>query len=1130
MVNGLPRAALWALVVLVLAGSLASVPGARAAGPTYTLLGYVDQAGGGSPPPVPAGVTVNLISSATHQVSATTTASLSGQFSFTAANTAGGLAPGWWGVWVPPQAHAHLYGCNPCAVIPQNPNPQYYWESSSALTNPTANPVTVTGVALAAYNATIWGNVTYNGQPQGGALVELLQPTISGFVYANNTTVAKATNTTVVGEFSLSVPYGTWVLETIVPGNPNHYSLLQVTVNSAKQTVNPVVANYMVWGWVNQVANPSAHIPAGGNVTVVDTSTSYIYSAPTPAGGYYSFGAYPAGFTGTGARTFEVVLAPVGWQTVSYPVTISAASPNGSGPNPHIVLSRPQVPPAQYLTTLNFSSGFGKVAVATQATLGNDSVFPDLTNASVGQLWAQLALDWQHNLAFDAANLTHVLGWINASGPFFAAGQSNLAVAAAGGAVGFGQPTNYTFTNTTTCTATCGLTSSASLDLYWAQAYNVTGSLAASAKNYTVSFNFRHPTNGQVFNYTVVLPSGYVLAAGNPVPAQSRLAPAGPGGTWTSFTLVSLPSASPSSTATFSVVRYANVTAIVNVTTSNFAFSKANVLNQTRGHYEVIIGSGENATFSALNSTFPAGTNGTLYQWAWGDGTFTNTSSPTTYHTYTGAQSYAGSLTVTSSGGRTSATAFTVYTDNVPPTAQISTNATVLSSGSVSYVWVNWSRTLHFNASLSSDTVYSGAPVHGILSIASWNITSAGGYQTTANYTASSGVTNPSQRNLTLTFLGAGDYYTNGTLPFPFAATFYGWEYNVSLKVWDGAGHLASATLVVLVNDTEKPTPVLAIQDSAGRTISSSGIIEGSNGTADVVLVATNSTDPHNGSIASYFWNITNPVNRSANRTISQPAVQPGFKLPAKPQLWLAPQSKPYTVNLTVTDRAGNTAYTTSQLTVSINTSQRPVLSVSNLTTPTTMTEGTSYTVWVNVTNTIGKNSTAEALAVRFYLLSPGGGGSQIGIGGTVSYYNYSSSGVVATSPWAGVVNLPYNHTVRAQISFNPGRTGTWDLWANATATNEFVGDYTAGANQAHVQVTLNPNPTSQYIIYGAVGGAAVVLILLAVFFYRRRGMGGTPSSKAKPSSSSTGKASSSSTGKAGLERSSKKDEEDDEE
>lgn len=1113
---------MWALVVLVLAGGLASVPGVRAAGPTYTLQGFVEQAGGGSPPPVPAGVSVNLISSATHQVFTTSTASLSGQFTFTAGNTAGSLAPGWWGVWVPPQAHARLFGCNPCAVVPLNPSPQYYWESSTALTNPTANPLTVTGVALAPYNATIWGNVSYNGHAAGGATVQLLDPTVNGFVYANNTTVSQATNTTVVGEYSLSVPWGTWVLETIVPGNPSHYSLLKVTVSATTLTVNPVVANYMVWGWVNQASSPSAHIPAGGNVTLFDTTNGYIYSSTTPSGGFYSFGTYPAGFTGTGPQNFEVIVAPVGWQTESYPLTISAASPNGSTANPHIVLSSAQAPPAQYGTTLNFSSGFGKVAVATHATLLNDSVFPDLANASVGQLWGQLALDWQHNLAFQAANLNHVFGWINASGPFFAAGQSDLSVAAASGPVGFGQPTNYTFANATSCTTTCDLTSNAWLRLNWTQSYNVTSSLAANAKNYTLAFNFRHPTNAQAFNYTVVLPAGYVLAAGNSVPAQSRLQAAGPGNTWTSFTLVSLPSAQASSTATFSIVQYANVTAIVNVTTSNFAFSKANVLNQTRGNYQVVLGVGENATFSALNSTFPSGTNGTLYQWAWGDSSSTNTTRPTTYHTYAAAQSYAGSLTITSSGGRTSRTTFTVYTDNVNPTAAISTNATALTAGSTSYVWVNWSRTLHFNASTSADTVYTGAPVSGVLSVASWNITSAGGYHVVGNYTAASGIEHPAQQNLTLTFTGAGSYLTNGTLPFAVGSTFYGWQYNVSLKVWDGAGHLATASLVVLVNDTEKPTPVLAVKNLQGRVITSSGIVEGANGTAGVVLTAQNSTDPHNGSIANYLWNLTNPANGSANRTIAQPAGQPGFKLPTGPTLWLAPQSKPYKVNLTVTDRAGNTAYATASLTVSINTSQRPVLSVANLTTPTTMTDGSSYTIWVNVTNTIGANSTAKNLDVRFYLLATSGSGSPIYVGGAVTYFNYSSSGVASGTAWPTPVDLPYNHTVRAQVTFTPGRTGTWDLWANATCDNEFAADYHAGANQAHVQVTLNQNPTVQYETYGAIGAAAVVLIVLVVYLYRRRASGGGSSAKPKPGAASSGK--------SGLERPAKKDEDDDEE
>ena len=63
-----PRAALMAIVVLLLASSLAGIGQATASPtPTYTLLGYVEGPGGASALPVPAGVTVVLTSSANGQ-------------------------------------------------------------------------------------------------------------------------------------------------------------------------------------------------------------------------------------------------------------------------------------------------------------------------------------------------------------------------------------------------------------------------------------------------------------------------------------------------------------------------------------------------------------------------------------------------------------------------------------------------------------------------------------------------------------------------------------------------------------------------------------------------------------------------------------------------------------------------------------------------------------------------------------------------------------------------------------------------------------------------------------------------------------------------------------------------------
>lgn len=1104
----LGRVALWSLVVLVLAGALAQIPGALATStPTYTLLGYAEQPGG---LPVPNGVAVDLISAATHQVYTTTALpATSGQFSFSSAGNAPALQPGWWGLWVPPQAHVTPKGsATSYAILPANPDPVYAFENASQLTT-TNYSVTIPGVSIAPYNAVIWGNATYNGQPAAGASVQLLDPAYNGFVLANNTTVSTKTNTTVVGEFSLSVPQGTWVLQTTVPGAPAYINYTRVTVNTPTATVNPVLSNlgsYLTWGYSNQSAHPSAHVPSSGNVTLIDPANGYIYSAATPAGGFYGIGSYPANFVGPGAQTFDVVLSNVGYSTTWYQLTASPG--NHGGPNPHNVLVSAIAPPAVYSTTLNFSGGFNKVSVKTNAVLGNDSTFPELANASVGQLWAQAALDWQGNTTFSMANYNALVSWINSAGPFFPAGQAQLTV----NGTGYGQPTNYTMTNATNCVAYCGLSNAAWLRLNYSQTYNTTAKVGGSARSYALSFNFRHPTHAAAYNYTVVLPTGYVLSAGSisAPPAQTWIRPAGPGGTFTSFTLVSNASTSASGTAALTVVKSGNVTASVNVSVANFTFSSSNVLNDSTGNYTVIVGTGENATFSAANSTFPAQTTGVKYAWTFGDGGNATKSTPTTNHTYTTAGLYSGTLKVTGSGGQTNSTNFKVYASNSVPTAKIVANCTVQNSGGVNYCLVNWSSTVHFNSTGSVATLPgSGAP-KGVISVATFNLTA---FKSTwlANY--SNGAKTAS--NFTQTLLGAGHYLSAGYGSLS-GVNFNGWQYNLTMTIWDAAGHQAKDKLVLLVRDTEKPTPVAAVLNAAGKSISSAGVVEAANHTAYVALSATNSTDPHNGSIAWFNWSITDKGNSSVNVTKSIQA-KPLGTVPANVPMWLSPQSKPYTVNLTVTDRAGNHAYTTVSLTVAVNTSTRPVLAVGNLTAPSSMTDGSHYTIWVNVTNTIGKNSTAKNVAVLFYLLPPSGSGTPIAIGGSpgsVQWFGYTNGTVNATSAGTGTLSIPYNQTFRAQISFTPARTGSWDIWANATAQNEFAADYVSGGNQAHTSVTLNQNPIVQYEEYGLIAAVVIIAIVALALFWRRR--------NAKPSTKST-------TGKSGLERgTSKKDKDDD--
>ncbi len=1086
MGNGRLRFALWALVLAVLIGSLFVLPGARADPSTYKIVGSVEQPG---VIPVPAGVAVDLTSRASGQVYTTTTTG-SGLFTFDQSVTGGALAPGFWGLSVPPQANLSTTNCQPCAILPLDQNPVWFFENASTLSGTVGLPIVLSNVSALPYDSRVFGNVTSSatGKPIGSAAVSLLAPTFDGFVLSNATTNA-------TGAFKLPspsttrAPTGAWVLQTKVPGIPNTFNYSSITgLSQSRVNLNVVVGSYFTYGWVNIGPHTPARVPSGGNVTVYDPTNGYIYSQATPPGGFYSIGTYPAGFTSHAAQTFDVILSNVGYGTTWFPLTVSFANPNGT-PLPTTSYVPAIAPPAVYKTTLNFTRGFTNLSVVTHATLSNYSVFPQLPNASVGQLWAQLGLAFQHSLSFSAAGLPAVTTWANSSGPFLPAGQALVKVATSTPVpqnATFNETKGARFTSYSPCVGSCGLSSAAGLDLNWTQSYaGFPSSLPTGQRTYTISFVFRHPTNAQAFNYTVQLPNGYVLQAGTPPPAQTQIVPAGTGGTFTNFTLVSLPSSSAFGTATFNVVRYAGVNAIVNATVSNFAFSKKNVVNSTRGNYQVIVGTGQNVTFSGLNSSAAAGTNVTFYQWTFGDGSpVVNRTVPTTWHTYATTGAFHGSLLVRSSGGQTNKTTFTVYSGNTPPTAAITSSASAAQrnmAGSVVYLEVNQSTTLRFNATNSTSVIYAGAPVPGVISVASFNMSTA---KNTWLYNFSAVAAACAFASFSFAFLGSGYYLTNGLVGSS-SIPFKGWQYNLTLTVWDGGGHGARTTLVILVKDTEDPVPVVNISNAAGVPIPSSGVTEGANGTALVRFNSTGSHDPHNGSIVSYAWLLTNPANGSVYTWTNGTTAF---------QRWLPPQVRPYNMNLTVTDRAGNMKNAAVNFTVAINQSTRPVLAVGNLTSPATMVDGTTYTIWANVTNTIGKNSTAQGVTVTFYLLPPSGAGSRILIGGSpasVRFFNYSH-GVPNTVPFAtGSPSIAFNHTYRAQITFNPGRTGTYNLWVNATASNEFSGSY--GPNQANVPVQLNPNPTVAYYEYGAIAAAAAAVIVVLFLFYRRGRMKASP-------------------------------------
>ena len=1106
------RAALWALVIVVLASSLATIPGALGASPNYTLTGYVFQPGGA---PVPNGVQVDLVSRSTGTVYTTTTFGGGGQFSFTSGSTSNALAPGYWGLKVPPQGNQTFAGCAPCAILPQNQNPVFSFFNVSDLT--TGNyPRVLSGVQALGYPATLSGTVSEAGSPSLGATVRLLAPTYASFV------LATATSNSTTGAYSLKAPLGTWVLQSIAPGPlPQYMNETQVTISSpTPAAVNPVIHSYLVSG--SMLTSSGGPVPTPGNATLYDATNGYIYSTATPAGGYYQLGTYP-NFATNGAQTFSVILSAGGYATSAYNLSVSGGS---SAQSRNVTL--PTVLPSQlgvYNTTLDFTginvaTGKGNLTVQTVANLGNDSTFSNLPNATVGQLWAQLGLDFAHSLSFPSSDLGLVYAWANATGPFFPAVQAGTTV---NNTAFVGPTAAETLANeSSSCSGSCGLSKNAALNLSWSESYPLSGSLYRNSSSYTIGFNFRHPTtSGDVYNYSVVLPAGYVLQAGTAAPTNSRLVAAGPSGTWTKFTLVSLPGATAGGSFQFTIVRYSALTAIVNATVTDFAFSSHNVLNQTNGNYTVMVGVGQNVTFSALNSIYPAGTNGTQFVWSFGDSGTATTTVGTTNHTYStasGATPYDGSLTVTSSGGLTNSTTFHVWVGSGPVTAGIANNATAAetrSAGGTTYLFVNWGTTLRFNATPSLAKISPSAPVPGRISVASFSLVSSGGFKQTANYSASQGSAYVPFSNWSVQFLGAGAYLLNGLVNGT-SVPLRGWQYNLTLTVWSATGQSASARLVILVNDTEKPVAAFQVLDTAGNAISSNTVVAQSNLSARIQLNGANATDPHNGSIAHYYWLITNSANSSMHLGVNASTVKP------YPVAWLPVSTSKYTVNLTVTDLNGNTGYSTQPLTVSPNSTITPILSANNLTAPSTLTDGTSYTIWVNVTVGGGTKSTALQVQVAFYLTSPGGTSRHYiaSSPGAVKFYNYTSPGVVnAASMATGTLpSLAYNQTVRAVISWTPAITGNFYLYANATATNQFTSS-SSPPNVISVTVTVNPNPTTQLLEYVAIGVAVVVVLGLIIFYYRRR------SRRASAPRS---------TGRAGLERGSRRgggdeDEEDDE-
>ncbi len=1122
------RAATWALVAVLLASTLVALLGNvdAASTTTYTVTGFADQPGAPTAAPVPVGVTVDLVSRATGAVYTTTTTS-GGQFKFTESGTSNALAPGYWGLYVPTAADASISGCLPyrCAVLPQQQTPTYQFFSASMLKHPGTNTQLLQNVLVAPYNATLNVTAKQGGAVVGGATIKLLAPTFGGLTLNSNTTNSK-------GFANLTVPFGTWTLQvTHTSGSGLYSSTTTITVSAPKPApITETLSGYSISGRIVS-SKTGGYITTTGNASLFDPSTSALYGSTTPPGGYYAFSSYDN-------KEFYVILAPSGYQTVWYAHNVTNATPYQRTVTAAPIQTSEE---GLFSTVLDFkgistTTGKGDLAVYSNITLGNDSVLPGLPNATVGQLWAQLGLDFDHSIAFSWTGSSAALKtWLADQGPFFPAVQAGTTVNGTAflGPKAAQGTTNFTFSST--CTTSCGVASGKSLDYSWSNLYPLNGTLVANSDSYTISFHFAHPVStADVYNYTVKLPKGYALSAGTTAPANTNLTGTGPKGTWTTFSLLSRAAATSAATATFTIVKVQNVTAAMSVTSKNAFFSSANVLNSTRNYYTVVLGAGVTATYSAAPTTYPAGENGSTFVWNFGDGSKpVSTSNVTTNHTYAGPNGtsyYAGTLKVISSSGATSNASFKVWIVTSKPTAVISSNATknqTFQADGTTFLVVNWSTTLHFSANNS-------APAKpNVLAIAQYTLR-AKNYTATQNYSETKGANASSNWSVAFganttnskTAPGHGLYLNFANIKIGTAAsgvTGWGWEYNLTLTVWTVVGTTSATTLTILVKDTEPPVPKIQLISAAtGKTITSGSIVEGPKHYVVIHLAGNESVDYGNGSIVKWNWNITNPGNTTApafkNISWSNTSAKPNGKFPT---VRLYPKTTDYKIRLTVTDKAGNKANTTTTLSVSENTTLRPVMEANNLTGPSTVNAGSKYTYWLNVTVGGGAKAKGTDVTVSFYLLGASGTGTRNYIAGTpgsVNFYGYSNktknatvnSTVLATG---SIPTLAHGRTVRAVITWTPGKSGSFILYAAAKASNQFVNNTTESI--ASMSITVHPNPTTTLLEDAGIVAAVVVVIAVLVLYFRRRTR---KPGTAKPS-----------TGRSGLERSSKPADDDDE-
>ncbi len=1101
------RWAMAAIMVLLLLSALPSL-GSAAPASQYSIYVVVTTSSGA---PAPNGVNVTLMVGATGQSCQLQTSGGGGTVSFLNGapdmfNRICTIAPGWYTVSVPPQVDVSSGAPSHIGIFPSGSSSTF---SATQSQLSAGYLVRIGGVTTSLMSKSLTGMIDLNGAQEynASAVVQVLDPAYPGLVLASGAFTGKYT-------FASDLPAGTWtVYSTMNLGQNTLTNYTQVTVPTVNNRWDVNLSSYLVSGLIFPTEN--LRFTNQTNITLYDLSSGATYhfvnppSAYPQTSNYYQFGSYNSlAGSSTASSTFLALFAPQGESPVW---RYFYASP--SNPTQNFDLSTSSLRSTVQNTTLTFNSTFDGVNVYSSTQLGNGSVVRALANAGVGDLYAQVGMDFNSGaLNASSAAWTAFENWLQLSGPVYPADQANLQV----NKTSYTETANYGFYPGATPTD-LEFSSAQAFSYNTTESYAIANNLNDRTSSHNLTFGFRYPTSTEQLSYRVNLPSGWVLSADSPVPAGTSLAAAGPGGTWSSFFLnVSRsPYGAQNGTVSFQLTKVQKVTVAVNVVSPNFVFAnKTNILNDTHSNYTVLVGVNQNASFSAATSVFPAGFNATSYYWSFGDGNsqYTYRHNTSVYHTYTSGGRFDAYVILTANGGQTSRQNVTVYVDDAKPTPKITVNDTrglltgLGAAGNESLLRINWSQSLRLNATGSKDAIHNPQPPYlpsGNIGDAIWNI-SAGTTYTSTNYSVA-GQAASVFANVTYQFTGAGPWISSQSIDGA-SYTVNGWVYKVVLREFDAGGNNASSTLWVLVNDTEKPNPVADVQ---GGGYFSPANLEGKNTTSGtalpsgycpITLVDKWSNDPHNGSVVAWNWEISNPGWSGFSKIWKNATNDNSTNLQLKvPQTSSAATSSAYFVNLTVKDRAGNLANTSVLFTCQLNSTTAPILQSLTLKGPSSVTEGQKYSFSVNVTNVGGSLSVANATHVRFYFETSSGGSPTNISWGTL--YGYTG-GQVNSSAEPGVTqaNLHYNVTYQAQVTWavsGGGVTGglapgQYRICANATSYSEASGSYSTQANVACTTITVNQSTLQQYFVGIVIAVVVIVVLVLVFFLYNRRSKGGS--------------------------------------